>query len=133
MSPGRLRAFLRKLRSAHPTPLPVRVRQRPMYDKNGRATFGCTWRGSSHFGIHIHTVPPETCQLDTLLHEWAHVLTWREKLHHSAKWAAKYAELVRWVAGEAEYALPDGQCEFCSSYPGGKDGMCRRCRRDRRG
>lgn len=104
MAPPRLRSFLRKLRKDFPTRLPVRVRQKRLIDREGNHYHGCTWKRENAFEIWIHAASPEAMAKDCLLHEYAHVLTWSEPLHHSAKWAAKYAELQRWVSGETEWA-----------------------------
>ena len=33
--------------------------------------------------------------LDTLLHEWAHVLSWHNEPHHSDEWALAYGRIYR--------------------------------------
>lgn len=98
MAPARLRAFLRKLRRDFPLEN-VRVRQRVMADCTG-----CTWKTAKGFEIWLHPSQPDPMLKDTLLHEVAHTLSWSEPLHHSARWAAKYAELTRWMQSEVEYA-----------------------------
>lgn len=93
--------YMRKLRKDFPTRLPVEIRQVTMPEHHN----GCTWRLPDRFVIHIRKEDPDVVQGNTILHELAHALTWKEgNLHHDTAWAKKYAELVRWNQSESEWA-----------------------------
>ena len=71
------------------------------------------------FAIRVKKNLPFATKLDTLLHEYAHVLSWHcaeaEKEDHSAEWGIAYALIYRtfleWDYGREFKPLP-GQQEF---------------------
>lgn len=106
IAPARLREITRALRKSFPAPdeSKVRVRQTDLTDH------GLTERSESGtFYITLRKQDRRSIVIDTLLHEWAHVLTWkgdgfRQHVHHSEAWGREYARLTRWANGEGEHA-----------------------------
>lgn len=95
----KFRRVLRWLRKEHPPHLPVRLRQvdRPDMAKCD----GHTWldKDAGVFRIEINRRRWYGTRLDTLIHEWAHALTWfgaeTEIEDHGAEWGIAYARLYR--------------------------------------
>ncbi len=116
MTTARLRAFLRKLRKDFPTRQPVRVRlKRPHLDPDGTHAHAVTYKCDGYFEIWLHPAPPDATIKESLLHEWAHVRTWKDgALDHDTRWALdydairrrakQYAELTRWIQCENEFS-----------------------------
>ena len=81
------------LRREFPPRYPVRVRSRPLKDYSG----DCSLR-AFYFEIRINSKKPFTERIDTILHEWAHVITWfgaGQAEDHSDEWGLWYAKLYR--------------------------------------
>jgi len=95
-----LRALLRELRLRHPALLPVVVRRRALLRYRGYTTL-CRSRddGSpSHFRVVLHDPMSSRETRDTLLHEWAHCLSWHEGetvCDHDPEWAVAYGRLYQ--------------------------------------
>ncbi len=83
------------LRRNFPPPYPTRVRSVKMKDY-GDTTLS---KGMRDFRIRISKNRSYAAKIDTLLHEWAHVLSWfgaeSEIEDHSAEWGVTYARLYR--------------------------------------
>jgi hypothetical protein len=93
------RKLLRKLRTNFPIDGIVIVKRR----KN-KKNFGATRFDGRKYSICIDSGSSESCQVDTLLHEWAHVRMIDESFTHSNGWGIQYANIYdSWVKdfGEA--------------------------------
>lgn len=103
-----LRKIVRMLRKDFPTNAPIRV-ERPAWFKLGY--HGDTNKGTKGYLIRLNRYEPCAMQIDTLLHEWAHALTWsrKDEPHHSMRWAERYAALTRWVQSEDEWEGTSGE------------------------
>jgi hypothetical protein len=83
--------------------IPVKVRRVKLVGKCG----DCSYE-QSHFDIRINKADPFRVQLDTLIHEWAHALSWFTPgvEDHSGEWGLAYARIysayVRWNFGKGE-------------------------------
>ena len=70
----------------------------PMEKTHGWTAFpdGC---GPREFDIRINRKQCFALKVDTLIHEWAHVLTWFgeafQREEHSAEWGLAYARIYR--------------------------------------
>lgn len=82
---------LRALREWHPASDPVRVRRCRLV-----GCYGTTqWKGD-HFLITLDSSLPSSDQVHTLLHEWAHVLSWDESEEdHDAVWSSAYSRIYQ--------------------------------------
>lgn len=60
---------------------------------------GETIFGTCEFKINIHRQQCFTLRVDSLIHEWAHALTWfgaeTHNEDHSAEWGIQYAKIYR--------------------------------------
>jgi hypothetical protein len=82
------RALIRNLRKHFPVSGTVTVRRRPIKRNCGLTTFdGCD------YSIRINSNQPRTGQIDTLLHEWAHVLAIEQAYRHEGPWGVLFAEI----------------------------------------
>ena len=84
------------LRRTFPPPHPVRVRRLCM--PKGEKLCGDTWLGvGMRFAIRVERRQSWALALDTLLHEWAHTLTWHgnDTDWHGAEWGLQYARIYR--------------------------------------
>ena len=102
LSTRRCREVLKKLRRDFPAPAPVRVR----FCDLGLDTYGVTGRGPRAFSIRLNNRRPFCADVETLLHEWAHVLTWDEADrgdHHGPMWAVQQAEIMARFDGTGRY------------------------------
>ncbi len=85
------------LRREFPAQHKVRIRSVKMKDYDGEAIFQNQSR-YKQFLIRINRNKPLATKLDTLLHEWAHCLTWfgaEQEEHHSDEWGLWYAKIYR--------------------------------------
>lgn len=81
------------LRREFPSRYPVTIRSKPAKKGSGDSDF----RGR-RFYIRINSRKPYSERIDTILHEWAHVLTWfgaGRAEDHSDEWGLWYAKLYR--------------------------------------
>lgn len=98
------RRMLRWLRDAHPARHPVRVERRPRTQRKKELCGYCEFRDK--FYIFVDRRQVWALQIDTLLHEWAHALTWHgnDDDDHGPEWGLAYAKLYRafltWNFGE---------------------------------
>lgn len=91
MSSLRFYDALRALREWHPADSPVWVRRCRL-----TGCYGTTQWGTGRFLITIDSALPESDQVHTLLHEWAHVLTWDESEEdHDEVWSAAYSRIYQ--------------------------------------
>lgn len=73
----------------------------PMTIRSQRLKFFCglTDYDGIRFKIFVHRKQCFTLRVDTLIHEWAHVLTWfgaeTDNEDHSAEWGIQYAKIYR--------------------------------------
>lgn len=97
---GRLRQVHHWLQRKYPTPFPTRLRIEPLAEK--RKVAGENYYLNGRVVIRIHSRLVLWLAVDTLLHEYAHVITRRheniEKLRrqnggHDAEWGMAYAKL----------------------------------------
>lgn len=95
------RRLLSWLRTDCPTPKPVVVRTVPLKDNHGLTFFQ-----NKQYHIRIDSNGDYRCRIDTLIHEWAHVLAWPqlmpedEQQQHNPAWGAMYGVVyqsyLRW-------------------------------------
>ena len=56
-------------------------------------------KGKRWFELSINSCMPWRFQMDTIIHEWAHIMTWTHrqtrKRHHADVWARSYGTLYR--------------------------------------
>jgi hypothetical protein len=83
--------------------VPVRVRRIKLNDLCGDCAYYDTER---YFSIRINKSDPFRVQLDTLIHEWAHTLSWFTTGvdDHSGEWGLSYSRIygafIRWNYGK---------------------------------
>ena len=100
------RRALAWLRRKFPPPRPVRVRRASLPPEEGSKVFGETVNGGRQYTIKIEGRQSWPLIRDTLLHEWAHILTWNgnDTDDHGEEWGLQYAriyrEYVAWNFGE---------------------------------
>lgn len=92
---AKFRKTLATLRVLCPTDYPVRVRRVPM----GEGFHGdvcISTRGKKAYKVRINSENCITCQIETLVHEWAHCMTWcvTHERHddHGSHFGIAYAE-----------------------------------------
>lgn len=91
MSAPRFYDALRALREWHPVGDPVWVRRCRL-----RGVYGTTQWLADHFLITIDSTLAPSDQVHTLLHEWAHVLTWDESEEdHDEVWSSAYSRIYQ--------------------------------------
>lgn len=81
------------LRREFPAQYKVRVRSVKMESYDGDTSWEI-----AYFHIRINRNKPLSTKLDTLLHEWAHCLTWfgaDQEEDHSDEWGLWYAKIYR--------------------------------------
>jgi len=80
------------LRREFPAQHKVQVRSRQLKDYHGDASFV-----KEYFYIQINCRKSFSARIDTLLHEWAHALTWfgNDGDAHGSEWGLMYAQLYR--------------------------------------
>lgn len=96
----RFRVKLRQLREDYPTDQPVIVRTRPHRTifLNGFRVYGYCYYSekSKRFVIIIERNPDTGIMIDTLWHEWSHVLTWKSATTtHCKKFWSVYGAIYR--------------------------------------
>lgn len=91
MTVKRWRALIRKMRERFPAEATIHVRRRPLKDDDGYVTF----RLGVAYCITINSQINWNAQIDTLIHEWAHVLAVELACNHGAQWGITYAEIYR--------------------------------------
>lgn len=97
-----LTTWLRRLRREFPTEKPVRIRRADRI-----AEHGITEELETYYRITIRR-EDWRLMLDTLLHEYAHVMVWdKEKTHHNHEWGKAYARVYRWYANHPTVRGPD--------------------------
>jgi hypothetical protein len=102
------RKTLSWLRREHPLGKKVRVRQIDMKDQ------GETSYVNHRFEITILKKQCLNLRMDTLLHEWAHALTWwgNDADEHGSEWGLAYACLYRtWITWNYGRGLEDEETE----------------------
>lgn len=85
-------AWLRRNFSAQ---RPILVRSIILKKEHGYTEYDTMWK---FFRIKIHRKQSFELRIDTLIHEWAHCLTWfgaEETTEHSAEWGLAYARIYR--------------------------------------
>ncbi len=83
------RALLRSLRKRFPVSGTVRVVRRPLRKDCGRTVFN----GCHGYRVTIDSIQPWQGQVDTLLHEWAHVRAIEQAYAHDGPWGSLFAEI----------------------------------------
>ncbi len=84
------RALIRRVRKRFPTASVVHVCRRLLKTYDGHLTFD----GESYL-ITISTRIDWEAQVESLLHEWAHVLTIESAWTHTDEWGITYAKIYR--------------------------------------
>lgn len=85
------RLLLWYLRKRFPVQQPTRTMRRKLGKK---ADLGLTTFNGHSYRVRVHDCQDYSGQIDTLLHEWAHVLAIEEAYQHKGRWAEIYGELV---------------------------------------
>ena len=100
-----LRHMIHRLRNELPPLLPVRVYVRDrINDENWLGSCSLKLRDGkpSHFVVEIRKASNQT-MADTLLHEWAHAIAWREghatTWDHDPEWALAYSRVYQLLIG----------------------------------
>jgi len=101
----KFRLILRLLRRDFPPDLPVKVRRVNKVIMGSDEPHGICWLSNAnkplsqrYYSIRINKGDSWTQQFDTLLHEWAHCLTWHlinKETHHGDSFHRKYGVLYR--------------------------------------
>ena len=88
METKKFRALVKQLRVSFPVSVPVRVRRSQAKKNCGNTTFdgGC-------YRIRIQSNQSTVSQIDTLLHEWAHVCAMEAAYRHEASWALLFGQI----------------------------------------
>ena len=87
------RALIRRLRKHFPVAGRVSVRRCP-----AKSYCGITRFDGNNYSIRIDSTQPRAGQIDTLLHEWAHVLAIEQAYRHEGPWGTLYASIYdAWV------------------------------------
>jgi hypothetical protein len=83
------RKLIGMLRKTFPVNGKVIVRRYPM-----KKTCGITrFNGSGEYRIGVGSNQPRVGQMDTLIHEWAHVLAIQQAYTHDGPWGVLFAEV----------------------------------------
>lgn len=82
------RALIRQLRENFPVAGMVTVRRHP-----AKRNCGLTRFDGNNYSVRIDSSQSRTGQIDTLLHEWAHVLSIEQAYRHEGPWGMLYAKI----------------------------------------
>jgi predicted SprT family Zn-dependent metalloprotease len=93
--------MLKRLRASAPPLLPVRVYVRDrLGDALGDTSLERKGKRPSHFVIRIRRASLQVMR-DTLLHEWAHAIAWRDGhetvCDHDPEWALAYSRVYQLI------------------------------------
>lgn len=89
------RALIRKLRKRFPVGCPVKVIRRAV-----KCDCGLTVFDGRRFRVRINALLDIQGQVDTLLHEWAHLLAIEEAYEHYGRWAEMHGKIYdAWQKG----------------------------------
>lgn len=88
MKLSEFRATLKLLRKQCPTSCAVRVVRRPMKRYAGLTSFN----GRSYL-IVLSSTQDRAGQIDSLIHEWAHILAIEQAFRHEGPWGKLYAHV----------------------------------------
>jgi len=99
----KFRALLRKLRAEFPLQYPVKMRRLDLGEGKKALSGYCQLANQGkvkekrYFKISVNQRHTWSMQFDTILHEWAHALTWENPTSqdHSRYWAEAYGKLYR--------------------------------------
>ena len=83
------RALIRHLREHFPVEQPVTVTRR----KNLKGCHGLTTFDGTRFHIRVQSSQERSGQIDTILHEWAHVCAIEEAYTHKSRWSTLFGEI----------------------------------------
>ena len=99
------RALIRKLRKRFSVQGTITVLRRKVKCDCGLTTFnGCDYR------VRINSDQSDQGQIDTLLHEWAHVCAIEEAYGHRGRWATLHGEIYHaWTKGFVKSEAPEPQ------------------------
>jgi len=99
------RALIRKLRERFPVQGQVTVRRYPTKKDCGLTTFD-----GSNYRVRVNSDQPDGGQVDTLLHEWAHVRAIEQAYRHEGPWGVLYAEIYdAWTKDFEKPEAPEPQ------------------------
>lgn len=82
------RTLIRNLRKHFPVQGKVTVVRRPVKSDCGLTTFN-----GNDYRVRINSNQEDQGQIDTLLHEWAHVRAIEEAYGHRGRWATLHGEI----------------------------------------
>jgi hypothetical protein len=87
----KFRRMVRELREHFPTLLPVRVVRRALEGRLGETELRYEGGRPARFVVRVHVPQSWPTMRDTLIHEWAHVIAWRDGhetvCDHDPEWA----------------------------------------------
>ena len=90
------RALIRQLRKNFPVTVPVKVVRR----RTTTGSIGLTTFDGREYRIRVKSNQESDSQIDTLLHEWAHVCAIEEAYNHQGRWAGLYGDIYQaWENG----------------------------------
>ena len=99
------RALIRKLRERFPVQGTVTVLRRPVKCDCGLTTFN-----GNDYRVRINSDQSDQGQIDTLLHEWAHVCAIEEAYGHVGRWATLHGEIYdAWTRNFEPTETPEPQ------------------------
>ena len=87
MLTGKAKVMFEKLQRELPVDLPVVVRVRAMPGHHGTAE-----KLEGYYRITVEISKCGECRLDTLVHEWAHLMTRWDAAEHGPSWGVNYAK-----------------------------------------
>lgn len=94
---GSLSSCRRWLSQEFPADGRVTVRLAPRKSLLGEKAYAFACRTKSGYVIYLDKSAEERTQIDDLIHEWAHVLTFHtvtDELHHTKAWQRKQGEIA---------------------------------------
>lgn len=86
------------LKKEHSPNLPVKVRRVSVPFNND----GDCQKKDGYFLIRIERTLEEHEAIETLLHEWAHLLVWDHTQKHTNEWGVAYSKMYRFFINNSE-------------------------------
>lgn len=90
----RLHSVVKELREKLPPKYPVSVRIRKMA-KQYASCQGLTYKKGRQYLIYLNQSLNWDGAIDSLLHEWAHTLAWKDEIDHDFRWGMAFAKCWR--------------------------------------
>jgi len=90
MTTSRWRTITAKVRKRFPVETPVTIRRKKMSDA------GLTTFDGRQYHIYIDFKQNDSAQVETLLHEWGHVIAMEQAFKHKGPWGKIYGNIYEW-------------------------------------